>query len=217
MADCLAGPGESLIHHLLSVAKCVSVRGVAVAKKLSRLFKVGEGEALDMLVFLALAHDVGKADVKYHGATEYFPHHQVKSTVFVKKVFEELGLLSDCNLGDGAKDLAKAILAAVALHHYAHKDPRKAPPVEKLTPRCPEIAEAFKQWSPLTTLGEALKTKAVEISASNIPDTTCYRDIIQTLPLTGTRLRYAIMAILGVLNKCDYEIAKKMRLGEKSR
>ncbi|MCX8136983.1 CRISPR-associated endonuclease Cas3'' [Pyrobaculum aerophilum] len=212
MAECLAGPGEPLADHLLGVARCVAKRGTAVAKKLSRQFKIGESEAMDMLVFAALAHDVGKADAKYRGATEYFPHHQVKSTAFVKRVFQELGLLIDCDMGGSAADLAKAVLAAVALHHYAHKDPKKAPPAEELAPMCPEVAEAFKQWEPLSPLGKALRAKAIDVSISYVPRTTCYNDVIRTLPNIGIRLRYAIMAILGVLNKCDYEVAKSMRL-----
>ena len=216
MSNCLAGPGEPLGDHLLRVAACVSERGVRVAKKLARIFKMGEGEALDLLTFAALAHDAGKADRSYENSIERFPRHEVKSTAFVKRVFQELGLISDCDLGRGEGGLAKAILVAVALHHYVHKDPRKATAVEGLAPRCPDVTEAFKQWKPLTSLGEALRAKALEIAAGNVPSTTCHRDVVNSLHNISTRLRYAVMAILGVLNKCDYEVAKTRRAAERS-
>lgn len=212
MSSCLAGPGEPLGDHLLKVATCVSERGMVVAKKLARIFKIGEGEAHDLLTFAALAHDAGKADRSYENSIERFPRHEVKSTAFVKKVFQELGLISDCDIARGEGGLAKAILAAVALHHYVHKDPRKATAVEGLTPRCPDVAEAFTQWKPLTPLGEALRAKALEVATSNVPPTTCHTDVVKSLPSINTRLRYAVMAILGVLNKCDYEVAKTRRV-----
>ncbi|MEM1637935.1 MAG: HD domain-containing protein [Pyrobaculum sp.] len=214
MSSCQAGPGEPLGDHLLGVADCVSKRGVPVAKKLARVFKIGEGEALDLITFAALAHDAGKADVSYEKAIDRFPLHEVKSTAFVKRVFQELRIIDNCDLGRGEDSLAKAVVAAVALHHYVHKEPNKATVADGLTPRCLDVAEAFKQWRPRTPLGEALKSKALEIAAGNVGPNTCYRDVVNTLHSVSTRLRYAVMAILGVLNRCDYEVAKARRAAE---
>jgi len=208
---CLAGPCEPLDRHLLEVADCVAREGALVAHKLARVFSVGPEEALDLVVFAALLHDVGKADVEYNDESGYYPRHEVKSTAVAYKAMKRLSLVENCHLGgeSGVSGICKAVLAAIALHHYSHKAPKAS--TSSFKARCGDPIHAVEKWSPRTPLGVSLK-EAVVVTVDEGTDLgLCFDNIVKSLSKTQPRLASAISAILGILNKCDIETAKKNR------
>lgn len=210
---CLAGPCEPLDRHLLEVAECVAREGALVAHKLARVFSVGTEEALDLVVFAALLHDVGKADVEYNDESGYYPRHEVKSTAVAYKAMKRLGLVENCRLNgeSGISGICKAVLAAIALHHYSHKAPKAG--ASSFKARCGDPVHAIKKWSPHTPLGASMKG-AVIAALEEGTENLCFDNIVNSLSKTPPRLASAISAILGVLNKCDIETAKKNRCKE---
>lgn len=203
--DCLAGPCEPLEKHSVEVATCVEKSGQLVAKKIARVFGASEDEVLDLMMFGALAHDVGKSDITFRGSNGFYPMHEARSTAFVLYVFDKAGLRPSCSLE--GRSLADLVLAMVALHHYSHKDYRISKPVG-LTPRCP--LNWFLEWAPKTQLGRRLRE--IALSVRDVSETQCHADIISTIgkPL-DPKLSMAVSALLGVLGKCDVEVAKRNR------
>ena len=203
---CLAGKEEPLDVHIADVARCASERGRLVAKKLARIFGLSEEEALDLLELVAILHDAGKADEEYEGAEDYFPLHEAKSATLAKAIFSELG-----ELGDVA-------IAAVALHHYSHKEPRARQQAFSFKPRC-KLA-AVDSWRPRTKLGavlaERLRKLWSEAQSKGISNTGYNDAVIKAIKdKYPKRALYAVMAVLGVLNRCDKEIAERNRGGER--
>lgn len=216
--SCFAGPCEPLERHLLEVSECARKVGIDVARKLARVFKVEFREALDVLSFAALIHDVGKASVKPENGGRYFPGHEAASTTFmyevVLKAFNNK-IVPMCGVGfgidankraDGLNGLFTTALWAIALHHYYKRYEReRAVPFVRL---CKSYLGALRQWSPLTKLGETLKETALKVS--EIKESDCHTKIVKSsnrLP----KLIYATSAVLGVLGECDNEVARRNR------
>jgi len=217
---CLAGPCEPLERHLLEVAECARKVGIDVARKLARVFGVEFYEALDVLSFAALVHDVGKASVEPENGGRYFPGHEAASTTFayevVLKAFDNK-IVPICGVGfginankraDGLNGLFTATLWAIALHHYYKRYVgRRAAPFVRL---CKSYLDALEQWTPLTELGKVLKNTALKID--KIKESDCHARIVESLNRQPhKRLSYATSAILGVLGECDNEIARRNR------
>lgn len=201
---CHAGPGEPLDRHLAEVLQCVQTRGEKIARKLARVYNTTPEEALDVLAFAALMHDAGKADVQYADAQQYYPQHEAKSTAAAIQALKDAGLLKDCTPQD---TIYTAALAAIALHHYAHKPPKKDTPATTYNPRCKIPTDS---WNPKTETGKKLKQAIQNLTQTQ---NLCYQTITQAaehkkLP---PKTLLAAKAILGILNQCDREIAKKNR------
>lgn len=210
---CLAGPCEPLGRHLSDVASCVAREGALVARKLARVFAVGPEVALDLLVLTAYLHDVGKADEVY-GDEGYFPLHEVRSVAVAYRAFRSAGLVDSCRLvcEGGVGCLCKAVLAAIALHHYSHKRLRRRINGVKFAARCPDDVEgALGPWTPASSLGRSLRDRVVEAVRSEIRSDICFGNVVDTLTRAGPRLRHAVSAVLGTLNRCDIAVAKANR------
>jgi CRISPR-associated endonuclease Cas3-HD len=211
-SECLAGPGEHLALHLTEVARCVGVRGVYVARKLAKVFETSPELAMDFMEFVALMHDVGKADVAYKTSTEYFPLHEARSTDFAYEVMLEVKD-RDASIplrnSFAEPSIANAALFAIAFHHYSHKTYERHS-VGGLAPRCYEYRQAIEAWSPRTELGKALRGVALAL-----PGTTRSGTHGKLLEVIGKRMHpkllYAASALLGIINECDAEVAKKNR------
>ncbi len=213
--DCLAGPGEPLEQHLINVATCVGKKGVHVARKIARVFGVSPEVALDLMVFAALAHDVGKADEAYKESMKegFFPLHEARSTDFTYKVLLE-ARREDVNLPftNSFRDptIVNVVLLTVALHHYSHKSysyTRRT--VGGFRPMCDDYKNAFSWWNPVTDVGKVLK-KVVQ--SLNYVKGGIYWEIIKAIDKSiSPELRCATAAALGVLNECDSEVAKQYR------
>ncbi len=210
---CLAGPCEPLRRHLSDVASCVAQEGALVARKIARVFAVDQEVALDLLVLTAYLHDVGKADNEYRDGS-HFPLHEVRSVAVAYRAFRSAGLVDSCRLDceGGVGCMCKAVLAAIALHHYSHKRPRKR--TIKFAARCPDDVEgALGQWTPASSLGRSLRDRVVEAVRSEIRSDICFGNVVDTLTGVGPRLRHAVSAVLGTLNRCDIAVAKANRCG----
>jgi CRISPR-associated endonuclease Cas3-HD len=208
-ASCLAGPGEPLDKHLVEVMEEVR-RDPAfepVARKLARVFNVRPELAMDLLEFAALAHDVGKADVAYKNAVEYFPLHESRSADFAYYVLGKAGLLR----GVVASHVGSLVVIAVALHHYSHKTFRRGVITGGFKARCNAHIEAFKSWTPRTAEGVALKSIAA--STLDVEQYNIYSAVLSSINDINNdeKLRNAAAAVLGLLNKADGAVAKRNR------
>jgi len=210
MVTCYAGPNEPLEVHLVEVAQCVAREGELAAKKLAREFGIAPEEALDLLVFAALMHDAGKADRAYAGEGGYYPHHEVRSAALAYAALRRLGLVESCDLANGEGWPYKAALATVALHHYVHKDLRKDVALG-YEPRCGDVVVALRKWEPHSALGAKMREAAIAVASAPAEPYPCYTTIINSASRANTRHKAAISAILGILNKCDAEVAEKNR------
>jgi CRISPR-associated endonuclease Cas3-HD len=211
-SECLAGPGEPLALHLVEVACCVGRRGVYVARKLARVFAVSPELAMDFMKFAALMHDMGKADVAYEASVEYFPLHEARSADFAYEVMleaKERGAPVPLRNSLAEPSIANVTLLAIALHHYSHKTyDRHA--VGGLTSRCYDYKEAIKAWSPITELGKMLRDGALALrGAAKHGKHAEMLDVIKKR--IDPKLLYAASAVLGILNECDAEVAKRNR------
>ncbi|MEM1598777.1 MAG: CRISPR-associated endonuclease Cas3'' [Pyrobaculum sp.] len=208
-ADCLAGPGEPLGQHLLEVACCVRREGKAVALKIAKSFGLRPEEARDLLFYAALMHDAGKADVKYSDDSGYYPFHEAKSVAVIYKALRELGLAGSCKPSDSPYSL---LLLSVALHHYSHKRYNRAESAS-FKKRCDAVEEALRAWKPESELGEKIRQKTLEVLSAGVPGDICFGVLATSLKRAATppRTRKAAMAVLGILNKCDIQIAKARR------
>jgi len=208
---CYAGPGEPLKRHLVEVAQCVAREGELVARKIAKEFRVSPEEALDLMVFAALVHDAGKADARYSYDAGYYPHHEVISTTLAFSTLYKLGLVEGCNLSAPGGEIYKIILATIALHHYVHKSPRKDVALG-YTPRCGDVVEALREWMPRSKLGANIREAALIIAEARVEPYPCYATLIVSATGAPLRLKVAASAVLGILNKCDREVAEKNRV-----
>jgi len=209
--DCLAGPGEPLGQHLINVAACVGREGVPVARKIARVFGVSPELALDCMVFAALTHDVGKADEAYSTATEFFPLHEARSTDFAYEVLLKARKEGVAFLTNSFREpkVANIVLLTVALHHYSHKG-YTYHSVGGFRPRCGDYKTAFDWWEPSTDVGRVLRRVAQSLDGAE--NRGIHREVIRAIDRAlPPRLLYATAAVLGVLNKCDAEVAKQYR------
>jgi len=208
-ASCLAGPGEPLDRHLVDVMEEVR-RDPAfepVARKLAGVFGVEPDLAMDLLEFTALVHDVGKADVAYKNAVEYFSLHESRSADFAYYVLHKAGLLR----GVIALHIGSPVIIAVALHHYSHKTPRPHAKIGGFEARCNAHIEAFKRWAPRTAEGATLKGLAA--STLKVEEYNTYAVVLSSINAVNNnaKLRGATSAILGLLNKADRTVARRNR------
>ena len=171
---------------------------------------------MDFMEFAALMHNVGKADAAYEASAEYFPIHEAHSTDFayevMLKVKEKDASMPLCN-SFAEPSLANVALFAVALHHYSHKTYERTYErysVGGLAPRCYDYRQANEAWSPRTELGKALRDVALAL-----PGTTRIGTHGRLLEVVVKRMHpkllYAASAVLGIINECDVEVAKKNR------
>ncbi|ACB39930.1 CRISPR-associated endonuclease Cas3'' [Pyrobaculum neutrophilum] len=186
---CLAGPGEPLELHLEEVASCMAARGRWLVPKLARVLGVEEALARDLIVFVGYAHDVGKADREYEGADRYFPHHEAKSAAAVYKALDS----ADWRI-------RRLAVYAVARHHYSFKKPQGLGKVT-FQPRC-TVAVSWRPETELFRKALGLLFRGVE---DDIYNAAVSRDFLKD------SLKYAGMALLGLLNDCDYEVASRNR------
>jgi len=211
-SECLAGPGEPLAIHLAEVVQCVGARGIYVARKLARVFDMSSELAMDFMEFAALIHDVGKADVAYRTSAEYFPLHEARSADFAYEVMLEAknrGVPVPLRNSLEEPSIANVTLFAIALHHYSHKTYERHA-VGGLAPRCYEYRQAIETWSPRTELGTALREVALELPGTTRSGT--HGKILEVIrKRIHPKLLYATSAVLGIINECDVEVAKKNR------
>ena len=211
--DCLAGPGEPLGQHLINVASCVCERGAPVARKIARVFEVPPELALDLMIFAALMHDVGKADEAYKSPeVGFFPLHEARSTDYTYEVLlkaRKEGANLPITNSFREPTLVNVALLTVALHHYSHKS-YISHSVGGFRPRCYDYKIAFDWWSPLTDVGCILKKVAQSLDGAE--NRGIHREVIRTIDRhIPSKLRCATAATLGVLNECDAEVAKRYR------
>jgi len=211
-SECLAGPGEHLALHLAEVARCVGVRGIYVARKLAKVFETSPELAMDFMEFAALMHDVGKADVAYEASAEYFPLHEARSTDFA---YEVMLKVKEKNASMPLRNffvepsIANVALFAIAFHHYSHKT-YEHHSVGGLAPRCYEYRQAIEAWSPRTELGKALRDVALALPRTTRTGT--HGKLLEiVVKRIDPKLLYATSAVLGIINECDVEVAKKNR------
>lgn len=215
-AECLAGPGEPLKQHLLEVAGCVAEEGKYVAQKLARSFGLRPEEAEDLLYYTALMHDVGKADANYDDKTGYYPLHEAKSVAIIYATFKKLGVVNGCSLTvrDPTANPYLLVLLSVALHHYSHKSFDNKEVSVGFKRRCDDVLAALREWKPKSDLGKRLRENTLEVLEKEIQADLCFGALVTSLRRsTGSpKTRKAAMAVLGVLNKCDIDVAKSRRL-----
>jgi CRISPR-associated endonuclease Cas3-HD len=211
-SECLAGPGELLALHLAEVARCVGIRGIYVARKLAKVFETSHELAMDFMEFAALMHDVGKADVAYEASAEYFPLHEARSTDFAYEVMlkvKERDASMPLRNSFAEPSIANVALFAIAFHHYSHKT-YEHHSVGGLAPRCYEYRQAIEAWSPRTELGKALRDAALALHGTTRSGTHG-RLLEVVVKRMHPKLLYAASAMLGIINECDVEVAKKNR------
>jgi CRISPR-associated endonuclease Cas3-HD len=215
-SECLAGPGEHLALHLAEVARCVGVRGIYVARKLAKVFETSPELAMDFMEFAALMHDVGKADAAYEASAEYFPLHEARSTDFAYEVMlkvKEKNASMPLRNSFAEPSIANVALFAIAFHHYSHKTYERTYErysVGGLTPRCYDYRQAIQAWSPRTELGKALRDVALALPGTTRTGTHG-RLLGVIVKRMHPKLLYAASAVLGIINECDVEVAKKNR------
>jgi CRISPR-associated endonuclease Cas3-HD len=211
-SECLAGPGEPLALHLAEVARCVGIRGIYVARKLAKVFETSPELAMDFMEFAALMHDVGKADATYEASAEYFPLHEARSTDFAYEVMlkvKERDASMPFRNSFAEPSIANVALFAIAFHHYSHKT-YEHHSVGGLAPRCYEYRQAIEAWSPRTELGKALRDAALALHGTTRSGTHG-RLLEVVVKRMHPKLLYAASAMLGIINECDVEVAKKNR------
>lgn len=194
----------------MDVACCVKQEGEAVALKIARSFGLRPEEARDLLFYMALMHDAGKADVKYSDDSGYYPIHEAKSVAVIYRTLRELGLVESCAPSDGPFSL---LLLGVALHHYSHKSYyNKAEPVS-FKKRCNAVEKALSAWKPESELGEKIQQKTLEVLATGVSSDLCFGVLATSLrrAAVSPKTKKATMAALGILNRCDISIAKSRR------
>jgi CRISPR-associated endonuclease Cas3-HD len=215
-SECLAGPGEPLSLHLAEVARCVGARGIYVARKLAEVFETSPELAMDFMEFAALMHDVGKADTAYQASDGYFPLHEARSTDFAYEVMlkvKERGAAIPLRNSFEEPSIANVALFAIAFHHYSHKNYERSDErysVGGLTPRCYDYRQAIEAWRPRTELGKALRDVALVLPGATRTGTHG-RLLKVVVKRMHPKLLYAASAVLGIINECDVEVAKKNR------
>ena len=218
---CFAGPGEPLEKHLSDVAECLTQNKITslIARKLSRVFSVKEEEAFDIIVLAGLVHDVGKAHQSYRGTGNngFFPRHEYYSTVFLErlivKAFPSVAarISTICNLKEDS--IFTVLLASTAFHHYSSKDYTGS--IERLgefQPLCDGWRNAFRTWNPSSETGKKLREAALELAFEKLEASSCYNQLLSAINRQiRPRILYAASAVLGVLNECDAEVARRNR------
>jgi CRISPR-associated endonuclease Cas3-HD len=105
--------------------------------------------------------------------------------------------------------IANVALFAIAFHHYSHKT-YEHHSVGGLAPRCYEYRKAIETWSPRTELGKALRDAALALPGA--ARTGTHGKLLKVaVRRMHPKLLYAVSAVLGIINECDAEVAKKNR------
>jgi len=155
---------------------------------------------------------VGKADAAYYKApAECFSLHEARSTDFayevMLKVKEKDATMPLYNFSEPS--IANVALFAITFHHYSHKTYERYS-AGGFAPRCYEYRQAIEAWSPRTELGKALRDAALALPGATRTGTHG-RLLEVAVRRMHPKLLYAASAVLGIINECDAEVAKKNR------